>query len=228
MPDRDRASRPRCDPEWRDRSYRNHCAVRRRTFSRQYCRLTVALAVRCPGNETPTMRTTRPSRQSIPPRSIFAGFRFPPEVIVVAVRWYPRASVCPMATSWNSSPSAASRSTTSPSTDGYCGSRHCWPTPRDHAATASAIAGTSTRPTSRSPGGGGTSTERSASSARSSTCSSRPAGTPWRPAGSLSKPSARPRPRRWRSPTGAGVSGGPGGAAAGGVAPHRAVWQQPR
>jgi transposase-like protein len=36
------------------------------------------------------MRTTRPSRHSIPPRSAFAGFRFPPEVIVVAVRWYLR------------------------------------------------------------------------------------------------------------------------------------------
>jgi transposase-like protein len=39
---------------------------------------------------TSTMRTTCPSRQSIPPRSTFAGFRFPPEVIIVAVRWYLR------------------------------------------------------------------------------------------------------------------------------------------
>jgi transposase-like protein len=36
------------------------------------------------------MRTTCQSRQLIPPRSTFAGFRFPPEVIVVAVRWYLR------------------------------------------------------------------------------------------------------------------------------------------
>jgi transposase-like protein len=36
------------------------------------------------------MRTTRPSRQSIPPRSTFAGFCFPPDVIVLAVRWYLR------------------------------------------------------------------------------------------------------------------------------------------
>jgi transposase-like protein len=34
-----------------------------------------------------TMRTTRPSRQWIPPRSAFAGFRFPSDVIVLAVRW---------------------------------------------------------------------------------------------------------------------------------------------
>ena len=36
------------------------------------------------------MRTTRPSRQWIPPRSTFAGFRFPPDVIVIAVRWHLR------------------------------------------------------------------------------------------------------------------------------------------
>jgi transposase-like protein len=36
------------------------------------------------------MRTTRPSRPSIPPRSTFTGFRFPSDVIVLAVRWYLR------------------------------------------------------------------------------------------------------------------------------------------
>jgi transposase-like protein len=30
------------------------------------------------------------SRSSSPPKSAFSGFRFPPEVIVVAVRWYLR------------------------------------------------------------------------------------------------------------------------------------------
>jgi transposase-like protein len=30
------------------------------------------------------------SRSWLPPKSAFAGFRFPPEVIVVAVRWYLR------------------------------------------------------------------------------------------------------------------------------------------
>jgi transposase-like protein len=33
--------------------------------------------------------STRP-RPWLPPKSAFAGFRFPPEVIVVAVRWYLR------------------------------------------------------------------------------------------------------------------------------------------
>jgi transposase-like protein len=36
------------------------------------------------------MRIADRSRPSIPPRSAFAGFRFPPDVIVVAVRWYLR------------------------------------------------------------------------------------------------------------------------------------------
>ena len=35
------------------------------------------------------MRTRRP-RPALVPRSDFAGFRFPPDVIVVAVRWYLR------------------------------------------------------------------------------------------------------------------------------------------
>jgi IS6 family transposase len=36
------------------------------------------------------MMTAHCSRAAIPPRSSFAGFRFPPQVIVLAVRWYLR------------------------------------------------------------------------------------------------------------------------------------------
>jgi transposase-like protein len=36
------------------------------------------------------MRTAHRSHRSIPPRSAFAGFRFPADVIVLAVRWYLR------------------------------------------------------------------------------------------------------------------------------------------
>ena len=36
------------------------------------------------------MRTAHRSRRSIPARSTFAEFRFPPDVIVLAVRWYLR------------------------------------------------------------------------------------------------------------------------------------------
>jgi transposase-like protein len=50
----------------------------------------VALAKGGPGGETPAMRTAHCSRRSIPPRSTFAGFRFPSDVIVLAVRWYLR------------------------------------------------------------------------------------------------------------------------------------------
>ena len=36
------------------------------------------------------MRSSTSPRPWLPPRSAFAGFRFPAEVIVVAVRWYLR------------------------------------------------------------------------------------------------------------------------------------------
>jgi transposase-like protein len=36
------------------------------------------------------MMVTGRSGTRLPPRSAFVGFRFPPEVIVVAVRWYLR------------------------------------------------------------------------------------------------------------------------------------------
>ena len=36
------------------------------------------------------MRTAHQSRPPIPPQSAFARFRFPPDVIVLAVRWYLR------------------------------------------------------------------------------------------------------------------------------------------
>jgi transposase-like protein len=45
------------------------------------------------GGETPGMRLAHPSRRSIPPCSAFAGFRFPSDVIVLAVRWYLRFSL---------------------------------------------------------------------------------------------------------------------------------------
>jgi hypothetical protein len=42
------------------------------------------------GGETSGMRTAHRSHRSILPRSAFAGFRFPADVIVLAVRWYLR------------------------------------------------------------------------------------------------------------------------------------------
>jgi transposase-like protein len=45
------------------------------------------LALKWSGGETPLMRTAHQSRPPIPPQSAFAGFRSPPDVIVLAVRW---------------------------------------------------------------------------------------------------------------------------------------------
>jgi transposase-like protein len=50
---------------------------------------TVALAVTGASGETAGMRTRRP-RPAPDARSAFAGFRFPPDGIVLAVRWYLR------------------------------------------------------------------------------------------------------------------------------------------
>ena len=124
------------------------------------------------------------------PRSAFAGFRFPPDVIVLAVRWYLRFGLSYRDVE-NCSPSAVSRSTTSPSTGGCSGSRRCSPRLPAPAATPWVIVGSWTRPTSRWPATGATSTVRSTSSARSSTCSSRHSATPRPPAASSSGPSPR-------------------------------------
>jgi hypothetical protein len=50
----------------------------------------VALAVDGRGGQTPAMRTAHRPRLTPVPRSAFAGFRFPVDVIVLAVRWYLR------------------------------------------------------------------------------------------------------------------------------------------
>jgi transposase-like protein len=57
------------------------------------------------------MRTAHRFRPSIPPRSGFAGFRFPPDVIVLAVGWYLRFGLSYRDVE-ELLPSAASRSTT--------------------------------------------------------------------------------------------------------------------
>jgi transposase-like protein len=48
----------------------------------------VALAESMIGHACPVILPTR--RPALPPTSAFAGFRFPAEMIVVAVRWYLR------------------------------------------------------------------------------------------------------------------------------------------
>jgi hypothetical protein len=50
----------------------------------------VALADRSPGGEAVGMKRYRSSPASALKGSAFAGYRFPPEVIILAVRWYLR------------------------------------------------------------------------------------------------------------------------------------------
>src|SRR4029450_383848 len=52
----------------------------------------VAFIVTALSSETGRMRTRRPRPVPVP-RSEFAGFRFPPDVIVLAMRWYLRFSL---------------------------------------------------------------------------------------------------------------------------------------
>jgi hypothetical protein len=91
--------------------------------------------IRCDRTEQPdcVMRTRR-VRPGSPARSAFAGFCFPPDVIVPAVRWYLRLA-SHTATSKSYSPSAASRSTMSLSTAGSCDSHRCWPRRQGPAGT---------------------------------------------------------------------------------------------
>jgi transposase, IS6 family len=112
---------------------------------------------------------------SAPARSAFSGFRFPREVIVLAVRWYLRFGLSYRDVE-ELPPSAALRWITSPCTGGCAASRRCWPTRPGSAGTESATGGTWTRPTSGSPGGGSTCIGRSTSSGRSSTCTRRVGG----------------------------------------------------
>jgi hypothetical protein len=86
------------------------------------------------------MRTANRSRRSIPPRSAFAGFCFPPDVIVLAVRWYLRFGLS-TATSKSSWLSGALSSTSSAATAGCSGSRRCSPRPPGPAGTPSETAG---------------------------------------------------------------------------------------
>jgi len=92
------------------------------------------------------MRTARLSRQSIAAGSAFVGFRYPPEVIVLAVRWYLRYGLSYR----DVEELLAERGVEVDhvrSTAGCCGSLPCWPTPLRPAATPSAIAGRWTRRT---------------------------------------------------------------------------------
>jgi transposase, IS6 family len=100
------------------------------------------------------MRTRRP-RPTLATRSAFAGFRFPPDVIVLAVRWYLRFGLSYR----DGEELLAERGVEVDHVTVY----RCWPTPLGRAGTPSVTAGRSTRPTSKWPGSGATSIARSTS-----------------------------------------------------------------
>ncbi len=92
-------------------------------------------------NEAPQVRPPDPAAQF--------GFRWVPilpEVILLAVRWYPRYGLSYRILR-NSSQSEASRSTTSRCSAGSRGSRRSWPTPPGPVGTPSPAVGSRTRPT---------------------------------------------------------------------------------
>jgi IS6 family transposase len=84
------------------------------------------------------MRTHRPRLTPVP-RSAFAGFRFPVDVIVLAVRWYLRFGL-----SYRDVGELLSERGVEVDHVTIhrwcCASRRCWPTPPDPAGTPSAAA----------------------------------------------------------------------------------------
>jgi hypothetical protein len=116
--------------------------------------------------------------------SVFAGFRFPREVIAVAVRWYLRYGLSYR----DVEQLLAERGVTVDHVTVYRWVQRFTPEfieaarPGRHAP---ATGGSPTKHTSRSPAGGPTSTGRSTSTARLSTYCCRSGGT-WRPPGGFS------------------------------------------
>jgi hypothetical protein len=70
------------------------------------------------------MFSRRSRRVPAVPGSAFAGFRFPPEIIVLAVRWYLRYGLCYRDVEELLAEGGV-EATTSPSTGGCNDSRHC-------------------------------------------------------------------------------------------------------
>src|SRR6266511_4805450 len=113
-------------------------------------------------------------------RPAFAGFCFPADVIVVAVRWYLRfgLSYRDVEELLAERGVEVDHVTVYP---GCRGSRRCWPRPPGPAGTGPAGAGSLTRRMSGSLAAGGMSTVPSISLGRSSTCMSRRGGMRGRP-----------------------------------------------
>jgi hypothetical protein len=132
-------------------------------------------------------------------KSSFAGFRFAPDVITLAVRWYLRYGLSYR----DVEELLVERGITVDHVSIFhwvSASRRYWRRQHAHTGTVSATAGGSTRPTSKSPVGGAMSTGQSISSGRSSTYMCPCGEMAARPG--VSSPGRWPprRPFRWRSP----------------------------
>jgi hypothetical protein len=115
------------------------------------------------------LRLIRPVQ---PPRSAFTGFRFPHEVILIAVRWYLRYGL----TYRDLEELLAERGIEVDHVTLFRWVQRFTPlliTRPGPAATAWVVTGSSTRPTSRFRGPGDTSTGPLTNTGRSSTCSCR-------------------------------------------------------
>jgi len=141
------------------------------------------------------MRRPRAARPRVD-RSAFVGFRFPPEVITVAVRWYLRYGLSYR----DVEELLAERGVEVDHVTVYRWVQRFTPLFADAARPLRHAAGDRwfvDEPTSRSPAGGGICTGRLTSTGRSSTCCCPSSGTPRRPAGS-SPGRCATAPRRWR------------------------------
>ncbi len=108
--------------------------------------ITVALVFGSPVRQTRTMRSGVHPHPYSEPSSAFAGYRFPPEVITLAVRWLLRFGLSYRDVE-ELLAERGSRSTTSPCTDGFSGSHLSSPRPRGPVGTWSGTDGKWTRPT---------------------------------------------------------------------------------
>ena len=150
------------------------------------------------------MRTRRPCAASVL-RAAFVGFRFPPDVIVVAVRWYLRFGLSYR----DVEQLLAERGVEVDHVTIYRWVQRFTP-----------LLAEAARPCRH--------TERSTSSGRSSTCSDPHSAMPRPHAGSSNRPSARPgSPRSRSSPIGRHLPDRAGRVAPRGVASYRPVRQQP-
>ena len=141
---------------------------------------------------------TRPRLGPVP-QSAFAGFRFPPEVIVLAVRWYLRFGLSYR----DVEELLTERGVEVDHVTVYRWVLRFMPLLAETARPCRHAVGdrwSVDETYVRVAGQWATSTARSTSSGRSSTCSSPRAETPRPPVGSSTRPSARPRSRPSRSP----------------------------